>query len=85
MKANELKMITKQAIKEREEKVLKACETLYTETIEPELVRTAKLGCNAHTFKKELFKVVPIDTMIEYFAKLGFQVKSRDYSLTIYW
>ena len=85
MKANELKMITEQAVKEREERVLKACETLYTETIEPALVCAAKLGYSAHTIKKELLKRVATATLIDYLTQLGFQVRNHDYDLTICW
>ena len=85
MKVNELKMITEQAAKEKEERILKACEILYTETIEPALVRTAKLGYSAHTIKKEYLKRVATATLINYLTQLGFEVRNHDYDLTICW
>lgn len=83
--ANELRLMTGQAIKERKERAVKACETLYMETIEPELVRVAKLGYNAHTFKKELLRGVTISTLMNYLTNLGFQVKNLDGELTVSW
>lgn len=85
MKVNELKTISEQAAKEKEERILKACEILYTETIEPALVRTAKLGYSAHTIKKEHLKRVATATLIDYLTQLGFEVRNHDYDLTICW
>jgi hypothetical protein len=85
IKIDELRTISEEAKRKKEEAIQKALETYSTSIIEPELVKTAKLGCTAHTFKKELFKGVASTTLINYLHQLGFEIRDREYEFTVSW
>ena len=85
IKIEELRTMTEEAKKQKERAIQKALETYSTEVIEPELVKAAKLGYRAHTFRKELFKGVSSITLMNYFHQQGFEVRDREYEFTISW